>query len=174
VLGSKFQEKHIVKYFRRAGFNYHEKENEERKKDTGLNEVIRSLPLDVQKDLASVDEMESGDAELTIHKEVPSTPDEVLEEIYQKMEEQPMIKELTCEYGNSDDDNDIVITERVRPLPTHKDSLQCVSQLITHSSAHQPQLMGCLFYLYNSTEEQWIAAQMTTRKKKISEYFCSK
>jgi hypothetical protein len=47
--------------------------------------VTHSLPLDVQKDLALVDEMESGDADLIIHEEVPSTPDEVLEEIFQKM-----------------------------------------------------------------------------------------
>jgi hypothetical protein len=76
----------IVKCFRRAGFNYHEEESEEREEDTGLNEVIRCLPLDVQKNVASVDEMESGDADLIIHEEVPSTPDEVLEEIFQKME----------------------------------------------------------------------------------------
>jgi hypothetical protein len=89
------------------------------------------------------------------------------------MEEQPTIEELNCENGDSDDDNDIVSTEHVRPLPTHKDVLQCVSQLITYS-AHQPQFMSDLFRLYNSIEAQWIAAQMTTLQKKISEYFCSK
>jgi hypothetical protein len=52
-----------------------------------------------------------------------------------------MIEELNCENGDSDDNNDIVHTEHVRPLPTHKDALQCVSQLITYSSAHQPQSM---------------------------------
>jgi hypothetical protein len=83
--------------------------------------VIHSLPLDVQEDLASVDEMESGDADLIMHEEVPSTPDEVLEEIFQKMEEQPTTEELNCENGDSDDDNDIVNTEHVRPLPTHKE-----------------------------------------------------
>jgi hypothetical protein len=65
----------IVKCFRRAGFNYHEEESGECEEDTGLNEVMRSLPLDVQKDLISVDEMESGDADLIMHEEVPSTPD---------------------------------------------------------------------------------------------------
>jgi hypothetical protein len=35
-----------------------------------------------QKDLASVHEMESGDADLIVHEEVPSTPDEVLEEFF--------------------------------------------------------------------------------------------
>jgi hypothetical protein len=162
-----------VKCFQQAGFNYHEEESEECEEDMRLNEVICSLPLDVQKDLASVDEMGSGDSDLIIHEEVPSNPDEVLKEIFYKMEEHPTIEELNCENGDSDDDNDTVSTEHVRPLPTHKDALQCVSQLTTYSSAHQLQFMGALFYLYNSIEEQWIAAQMT-RQKKISEYFCSK
>jgi hypothetical protein len=38
----------IVKCFRRAGFNYHEEESEECEEDMRLNEVIHSLPLDVQ------------------------------------------------------------------------------------------------------------------------------
>jgi hypothetical protein len=135
--------------------------------------VIHSLPLDVQEDLASVDEMESGDADLIMHEEVPSTPDEVLEEIFQRMEEQPTTEELNCENGDSDDDNDIVSTEHVRPLPTHNDALQCLSQFITYSSANQPQFMGHPFHLYNNIEAQWIAAQMT-RQKIISECFCSK
>jgi hypothetical protein len=122
--------------------------------------------LDVQKDLASVNEMESGDADLIIHEELPSTPDEVLEEIFQKIG-QPTIEELNCENGDSDDANDIVSTEHVRPLPTHKDALQCVSQLIIYCSVHQPQFMGDLFYLYNSNEAQWIAAQMTRQKKTV-------
>jgi hypothetical protein len=88
------------------------------------------------------------------------------------MEEQPMIEELNCENGDSDGD-DIVSTEHVRPLPTHNDGLQCLSQLTTYYSAHQSQFMGNLFHLYNSIEAQWIAAPMT-RQKKISEYFCSK
>jgi hypothetical protein len=89
--------------------------------------------------------MESGDADLIIHEEVPSTPDEVREEMFQKMEEQPTIEELNCENGDSDDDNDIVSTEHVRPLPTHKDALQCVLRLITYSTAHQPQF---IFFIY--------------------------
>jgi hypothetical protein len=160
----------IVKCFRRSGFNYHEEESEECEEDTGLNKVIRSLLLDFQKDLVYADEMECGDADI-IHEKVTSTPDEVLEEIFQKMEEQPVIEDLNCENGDSDDDNDIVSTEHVRPRPTHKDTLQCVSQLITYSSAHQPQFMGDLFHLYNSIEAQWIAAQMTTRQKKNQQIF---
>jgi hypothetical protein len=68
-----------------------------------------------------------------------------LKTFFKRMEEQPTIEELNCENGDSDDDNDIVSTELVRPLPTHKDALQCVSQLITNSSAHQPQFMVFLF-----------------------------
>jgi hypothetical protein len=40
--------------------------------------------LDVQEDLASVDEMESGDADLIVHEEVPSTQDEVLKNFFRK------------------------------------------------------------------------------------------
>jgi hypothetical protein len=60
--------------------------------------------LDVQKDLAFVDEMESGDADLIVHEEVPSTTDEVHVEIFQKMEEKPTIEELNCENGDSGDE----------------------------------------------------------------------
>jgi hypothetical protein len=56
-----------VKCFQQAGCKYNEEECEE---DTGLNEVIHILPLDVQ-DVASVGEMESGDADFIIHEEVP-------------------------------------------------------------------------------------------------------
>jgi hypothetical protein len=135
-----------AKCFRRAGFNYHEEECDE---DTQLNKVIRSLPLDAQKELVYVDEMESGDADLIKHEEVPSTPDEVLEEIFQKMEEQPTIEELNCENGDSDDNDDTVSTEHVRPLPTHKDALQCVSQLITYSTNLNSWV---IFFTYNSIE----------------------
>jgi hypothetical protein len=45
-----------VKCFRQAAFNYHEDKSEECEEDTDLNGVIRSLSLDVQKDLASVEE----------------------------------------------------------------------------------------------------------------------
>jgi hypothetical protein len=38
--------------------------------------------LDVEKDTASVDETESDDTELIVHEEVPSTSDEVLEDIF--------------------------------------------------------------------------------------------
>jgi hypothetical protein len=77
---------------------------------------MRFLPLDFPKDSASVDEMESCEADFIIHEEVSSTPDEVSEEIFQKIEEQLTIEELNCENGDSDDDNDIVSTCNRPPL----------------------------------------------------------
>jgi hypothetical protein len=44
-----------------------------------LNQLICSFPLDEQEELAHPDENESGDADLTVYLEVPSTLDEVLE-----------------------------------------------------------------------------------------------
>jgi hypothetical protein len=73
-----------------------------------------------------------------------------------------MIKELYCENGDNDDSE----YRTCGPLPIHKDALQCVSQLITYSSAHQPQFVGDPSHLFNSTEAQWIAAQMKRLKKK--------
>jgi hypothetical protein len=102
--------------------------------------------------------MESGDADFIMYQ-APSTPDEVLEEVFRKMEEQLMTKELNCGNYNSDDSNAIVSTEHIRLLPTHQDALQYVSQLITYSS-HQPQFVSYLFHLCNSINAQWIAAQL--------------
>lgn len=86
---------------------------------------------DVQKDLTSVDEIESGDADLAVHKEVPSTLGEVLEEILKEMEEQ--CQDCHCENGNSNDNSDTVNTNHSKPLPTHEEALQCVSQPISIS-----------------------------------------
>jgi hypothetical protein len=44
-----------------------------------LNQLICSFPLDVQEELARLDETESGGAHLTVYEEVPFTLDEVLE-----------------------------------------------------------------------------------------------
>jgi hypothetical protein len=44
-----------------------------------LNQLICSFPLKEQEELAHLDETESGDADLTVCLEVPSTLDEVLE-----------------------------------------------------------------------------------------------
>jgi hypothetical protein len=39
----------------------------------GLNQATCCLPLDVQKDIVSVDEIESDDTELFVHEDVSST-----------------------------------------------------------------------------------------------------
>jgi hypothetical protein len=65
------------------------------------------------------------------------------------MEKLPPTHELYCENNrdddDDDDDNDTVSDEHVMPPPNHEDALQCVSQLIKYSSAHQPQFMNDLF-----------------------------
>jgi len=124
--------------------------------------------LDVE-DKASADELESDDTDIIVHEEVPSTPDEVLEDIFKEMEEQN--QDSHCESSDSDDNSDVVNTNHSRPLPSHNEALQCVSQLITYCSAHQPQFVGDLFRLYNSIEWQWVTAKMSTRQSKINEYF---
>jgi hypothetical protein len=60
---------------------------------------------------------------------VPTTPEGILEDIFQKMEQPSLNKELYCEKDDSDDDNDIVSDEHVRLTCTHKDAPQCVSQI---------------------------------------------
>jgi hypothetical protein len=62
--------------------------------------VTPSVTFNGQKNSESVDEMENSNANVIIHKAMPCTPDEVLEEIFQKMEVLPTTKELNCE--NSD------------------------------------------------------------------------
>jgi hypothetical protein len=59
--------------------------------------------------------------------------------------------------------------EHVTLPTTHKDALQCVSQLITNSSA-QPQFMDDLFCLSNTITTQWIAAKMSRRQTETSAY----
>jgi hypothetical protein len=122
----------IVKSFQRAGFNNHqEKKNEDREEDTGINQGTCCLPLDVEKDTASADEVESDDTDLISHEEVPSTPDEVLEDIFKEMEEEN--QDSHCETSDNGNNSDVVTTNHSRPLPSHKEALQCVSQLITYS-----------------------------------------
>jgi hypothetical protein len=81
--------------------------------------------LDVQKDIASVDEIESDDTDFIVREEVPSTPDKVLKDIFKEMEEQK--QDSHCENSDSDDNSDVVNTNHSRPLPCHKEALQCVS-----------------------------------------------
>jgi hypothetical protein len=106
----------MVKCFRRAGFNNHQERNEDCEEDTGLNQATSCLLFDVQKDMASVDEIEGDDTDVTVHEEVPSTPDEVLEDIFKEMEEQK--QDSHCANSDSDDNSDAVNTNHNRPLPT--------------------------------------------------------
>jgi hypothetical protein len=152
----------IVKSFQRAGFNNHQVKSEDCAEDTGLNQWTCCLPLDVEKDTASADEIESYDTDLIAHEEVPSTPNEVLEDIFKEMEEQN--QDSHCEISDSDGNSDVVNTNHSRPLPSHKEALQRVPQLITYSSIHQPQFVGDLFRLYNSIEWRWMTAKMSTRQ----------
>jgi hypothetical protein len=131
----------------------------------GLNQGTCCLPLDVQKDTASADEIESDDTDLIVHEEIPSTPAKVLEDIFKELDEQN--QDSHCESSDSDDNSNTVNTNNSRPLPSHKEALQCVSQLITHSTAHQPQFIGDLFCLCNSIEWQWMTAKTTKNQLKI-------
>jgi hypothetical protein len=114
-----------VKCFQGAGFNNHQEQNEECEKDMEPNQVIFCLPLDVQKDLALVNEIEAGDTDLIVHEKVPSALDEVLKEIFKEMEVEH--QDTHCENSDSDDNSDIVNTNHNRPLPNHKEALQYVS-----------------------------------------------
>jgi hypothetical protein len=64
----------IVKCFRLAGFCNNGEQDLETDDDSGLNQVICSLPLNLQ-DLASVNDVESCDADIIIHEEIACTPD---------------------------------------------------------------------------------------------------
>jgi hypothetical protein len=115
----------ILKSFQRAGFNNHQGKNEGCAEDTGLNQGTCCLPLDVEKDTASADEIESDDTDLIVHEEVPSNLDEVLEDIFKELNEQN--QDSHCESSDSGDNSNVVNTNNSRPLPSHKEALQCVS-----------------------------------------------
>jgi hypothetical protein len=51
----------------------------------GINQVIFCLSPDVQ-DLELVKETEAGDTDLTVHEEVSSALDEVLEKVFKEIE----------------------------------------------------------------------------------------
>jgi hypothetical protein len=110
-----------VKSFQ-AGFNNHHEKTEDCEGGTGLNQGTCCLPLDVGKDTASAGEIESDDT-IIVNEEVPSTPDEVLEDTFKEMEEQN--QDSHCESS----DSDIVNTNNSRTLPSHQEALECVSQL---------------------------------------------
>jgi hypothetical protein len=70
-----------VKCFQRTDIHY-QKEDEECEQDTSLAKVVVYFPLDIQKDVIFVSEMESA-ADIIMHKQVSSSP----EEIFLEMEE---------------------------------------------------------------------------------------
>jgi hypothetical protein len=127
----------IVKCFGLVGFCNSGEQDQETEDDSGLNQVIGSLPLNLQKDLASVNDIKSCDADVIIHDEITCTSDDILEQIFKGMDK----KEEGQNCNNSDvkGDSDIVTTNHVRPIPSHNEVLNCVSQLLTYSSTHQPQ-----------------------------------
>jgi hypothetical protein len=112
------------------------------------------------KNVASVDEVESADADLIVHEEIACILEEIIEEIFQEMEKAPPIKEICYKNdgGGGDDDvnDDAVSDEHVMPSPYHENAIQCVSQLIKYSSAHQPQFLDDLFRMYSNIEPQWL------------------
>jgi hypothetical protein len=59
------------------------------------------------KNVVSVDEMENADADLLVHEDVPSNP----EQNFQEMKEPITNQELCCEDTESDGENDIVSEE---------------------------------------------------------------
>jgi hypothetical protein len=155
----------IVKNFQRTGFNNDQGKNGDCAEDTGLNQGTCCLPLDVEKDTASADDIESDDTDLIVREEIGSTPAKVLEDIFKELVKQN--QDSHCESSDSDDNSNVVGTNHSRPLPSHKEALQCASQSITYSSAHQPQFKGDLFRLYNSIEWQWMAAKTIKNQLKI-------
>jgi hypothetical protein len=72
-----------------------------------LNQVIFCLSPDIQ-DLALVKETEAGDMDLTVHEEVPSALDEVLEEIFKEIEVKH--QHSHCASSDSDDNSDAANT----------------------------------------------------------------
>jgi hypothetical protein len=84
--------------------------------------VISCLPLDIKKNVTCVGEMESADADLIVYEEIPCTPEEIIEEIFQEMRKPLPTQELCCENDRYDDD-DTVSDEHVMPPPNHEDAL---------------------------------------------------
>jgi hypothetical protein len=60
--------------------------------------------LDIKKNVASVDEIESAVADLIVLEGIPCTPEEIITEIFQEMENPPPIQEVRCE-----NDRDVMI-----------------------------------------------------------------
>lgn len=90
----------------------------------GLNQVIFCLSPEVQ-DLALVKETEAGDMDLTVHEEVPSALDEVLEEIFKEIEVKH--QHSHCASSDSDDNSDTANTNHNWTLNSNKEAFQYVS-----------------------------------------------
>jgi hypothetical protein len=66
-----------------------------------------SLPVSIQRDVVSVDEMESADAFLNVHEEVPSIIRNIIGLIFTEKEEETSSQEMEYENYNSDDDGTV-------------------------------------------------------------------
>jgi hypothetical protein len=76
----------IAKCFGLVGFCNSGEQDQETEHDSRLNQMICSLPLKLQKDLVSVNDVESYNADVIIHEEIACTPDDILEEIFKEMD----------------------------------------------------------------------------------------
>jgi predicted transcriptional regulator len=86
--------------------------------------------LNLQKDLASLNDVKSYDADIIIHEEIACTPDDILEEIFKEMDKK---EGLNSDNNDVEGDSDIATINHVRPTPSHDEALNCVSQLLTYS-----------------------------------------
>jgi hypothetical protein len=83
-----------------------------------------SLPLGIQKDLASVDEIVNRDAPLIGYEEMSSSI-EGLEDIFDEMEKQH--QDSHCKNRDSYNKRDTANTEHRRSLPGYQEAPQSVS-----------------------------------------------
>ncbi|XP_033218296.1 tigger transposable element-derived protein 6-like [Belonocnema kinseyi] len=98
--------------------------------DVGLAEVINSFSPEILNDVISVDEIINADDELFLNEEIPTAPDDILLSILQQKEH----SDVEC----YDSDNDETVNDDSTPVPTHKEALQYIGQLLRYSSSHQP------------------------------------
>lgn len=75
----------IIKRFQRSVLK-EQPEGADEDKDVGLAEVINYFSSEIQSDVLSFDKIINTDAEVILHKELSSTPEDVLESIFQKNE----------------------------------------------------------------------------------------
>lgn len=152
----------ISKCFQRSGFKERIEGIIDEDEDVGLAEVINSFSPEIQNDVLSVDEIINADAELILHEEIPTAPDDILHSILQQKEH----SDAEC----YDSDNDETVNDDSTPVPTHKEALQYLAQLLRYSSSHQPQLMDSLFKVQSDIEKHLFSATVT-KQMKISDFF---